>query len=681
MVSATTGIINSVAGGVNQYGYAGDGAPATSASLAYPFGIAVDGNGNIYIADNGNNVLRVVYMGGTQLTSLIATETSTTATAGYIYTIAGGQGIPTSGDGDGTLATTATLRAPVAVTVDSQGNVFISDSGDEAVRRVDAVSGIISTISVTGQTPSGLAVDASDNVYYGAANSCVVFQYNPLTAVTTTVAGNGNCGTALGDGGTSTAAALSAANAVAADGAGSLYILEPDGVRFVNANSSNLAFPQAQYGIVNPPQILTVADADILNYPFGSTAPVTMTPLISSVGATGPAMPAPFLTTAVVPLPAGAVADCGTVAMNLTPGQTCAIGFSVQTVTNGNYYGVAIYADNSVSLSGAPLTVNLSANVTGTAPTVSLIPGLLPPFQADTIGTASAPQILTLTNLSTTTPLAIKSIAATPGFAQTNNCGNALAAGAACTITVTFSTTTHGVLQSGSITVWDDATTGGGTQSAQVAGMGMVDPITISPAGPLTFTSVLNQSSAAQTVTLSNLGPVPLTIGNIFPGRNASNNGFSSTDNCFAPLPANTGPVASSCTISITYTPTTIIQQTQALTVSSNGTGNNVVNLTGNATVPTVVLSTSAIAFPNTTPGGAGSAEVTLTNTGNGPLTFCSQSTCTSGNAIQVSQFYFDGRISFRSLRPIAERYSTRASLATSGWASIRRCRDIFPQV
>ena len=86
MVNATTGLLNTVAGmplGNAGY-YTGDGGPATSAQLYNPHGLAVDGYGNLYIADTQNNVIRVVYTGGTPLASLIHTESGVTATAGNI---------------------------------------------------------------------------------------------------------------------------------------------------------------------------------------------------------------------------------------------------------------------------------------------------------------------------------------------------------------------------------------------------------------------------------------------------------------------------------------------------------------------------------------------------------------------------------------------------------------------
>jgi hypothetical protein len=620
MVNATTGLLNTVAGmplGNAGY-YTGDGGPATSAQLYNPHGLAVDGYGNLYIADTQNNVIRVVYTGGTPLASLIHTESGVTATAGNIYTIAGGQG-STSSSSDGPAISTS-LNQPNAVTVDSQGNVFILDAGDFAIRRVDAVSGTMSW-AYWGQQINGIAVDASDNIYFGLINTCAVNQYSLLISLpyaTTTVAGNGSC-VASGDAGNATTAGLSGVQAMVVDGTGSLYILEPDGVRYVNASVTSLAFPNANFGVQDPQQTVSIADADIQNYPLGSTAPSTMTPLTENTGTTGLVVTAPFQVVAPTSLPAGTV-DCGTLAMNLTPGQTCLAAVTVQSTTDGPVSSSATYPDNSVSFAGVPLAINLSATISGTAPTVTLTGGPLSFLGVPNTG-ASAAQNLTLTNLSTTTPLAINSIVASGAFAATSNCGSTLAAGSSCTISVTFTTTTTG-LQSGMVTVQDDATTGSGVQTASLSGNGAYPTATLT-GGPLSFTGVVQMGyGTAQTLTLANTSNVPLTIISINPNQYTVPP-FKETDNCGTLLAAN-----SSCTLSVTYAATATGLQTMTLTVTddaSSGGGTQTATLNGTGTAPLVNLSVSSIQFPLTAPGTTSAASiVTVTDTGNAPLTFCS---------------------------------------------------------
>jgi sugar lactone lactonase YvrE len=131
-VTAATGIITTVAGNGN-YGYFGDGGLATSATVSDPMGVAVDSAGDLLIADTSNNVVREV-----------------SAATGIITTVAGPGSpntIPYHYSGDGGPARSAALLSPYAVAFDSSGNIVIADTGNDAIRRVDATTGIINTIA------------------------------------------------------------------------------------------------------------------------------------------------------------------------------------------------------------------------------------------------------------------------------------------------------------------------------------------------------------------------------------------------------------------------------------------------------------------------------------------------------------------------------------------------------
>ncbi len=137
---STSGIISTVAGNGNS-GYSGDGGPATSAELGYPYGIAVDVNGNIYIADTYNNVVRKVTSSG------IITTIAGTGTAGF--------------SGDGGPATAAELNYPFKLALDAIGNLYIADDFNGRIRRV-GLDGTISTFSTLGGY--AVATDVSGNV-------------------------------------------------------------------------------------------------------------------------------------------------------------------------------------------------------------------------------------------------------------------------------------------------------------------------------------------------------------------------------------------------------------------------------------------------------------------------------------------------------------------------------------
>jgi hypothetical protein len=131
-IAMNTGIISTVAGNSQHYGWTGDGGPATSASLYGPIAIAVDSNGDVFISEKQNNVVRKI-----------------ASDSGYIYTVAG-TGNRTRGiagyAGDGGAATSALLREPAAIAVDAAGNLYIADAGNKRIRMVNGSDCSISTV-------------------------------------------------------------------------------------------------------------------------------------------------------------------------------------------------------------------------------------------------------------------------------------------------------------------------------------------------------------------------------------------------------------------------------------------------------------------------------------------------------------------------------------------------------
>ena len=213
------GTITTFAGtGAYGSGSFGDGGPATSAQLRNPYGVAVDGQGNVYIADHGHSRVRKVNPGGT------------------ITTFAG-TGVP-GFSGDGGRATAAKLISPRGLAVDGRGNVYISDRDNNRVRKVSP-GGTITTFAGTGESandgdgdggpatsariqhPEGMVVDPQGNVYIAAGSS--VRRVSPGGTITT-FAGGGRSNP--GDGGPATSAVLRAPDGVALDGIGNVYIAE-----------------------------------------------------------------------------------------------------------------------------------------------------------------------------------------------------------------------------------------------------------------------------------------------------------------------------------------------------------------------------------------------------------------------------------------------------------------------
>jgi uncharacterized protein YjiK len=219
-VVLSTGLISTVAGN-GTFGFSGDGGAATAAELEYPYGIAVDASGNLYIADSSNNRVREVL-----------------AATGVISTVAGGSyGFA----GDGGPATASRLYNPRGVALDSSGNLYIADTSNYRIREIVQASGIINTIAGNGFSsyggdggqataaalnyPQGVTVDSLGNLYIADSNNNRVRRINLSSGVITTVAGAGSSGYS-GDSGAATAAMLNSPRGVAVDAAGDLLIAD-----------------------------------------------------------------------------------------------------------------------------------------------------------------------------------------------------------------------------------------------------------------------------------------------------------------------------------------------------------------------------------------------------------------------------------------------------------------------
>jgi uncharacterized protein (TIGR03437 family) len=213
----TGGAISTVAGS-GTAGSGGDGGAAGSAQLNLPFGVAVDTAGNLYIAEFGNNRVRKV------------------AASGNISTLAG-TGV-NGFSGDGGQAGSAMLNGPQTVAVDSQGNVYVGDTANNRVRKV-APNGVITTVAGSGDAgysgdggaavnaqvgnPVAVAVDSAGNLFIADGSSRVRKVF--LSGIITTIAGSGTKGYS-GDGGSASNATLSGPSALAVNAAGSIWVAD-----------------------------------------------------------------------------------------------------------------------------------------------------------------------------------------------------------------------------------------------------------------------------------------------------------------------------------------------------------------------------------------------------------------------------------------------------------------------
>jgi uncharacterized protein (TIGR03437 family) len=283
----TGGIITAFAGTGKPSANLGDGGPANKASLNTPVGLDIDSAGNIYIADLANNRIRKV------------------DTAGIITTVAGSNAMGFGGDGG--KATDAMLNNPHGVAVDKAGNIYIADTNNFVVRKVNA-SGIITTLaglpgnpSIIGPAPEGtpaintplvspwdVRVDSVGNLYIAEWLGFRVRKVDQK-GIITTVAGDGKLGFS-GDGGLATSAMLTTPEGIRLDAAGNLYIADNQNNRVRKVGQPHAAPVVNALGVVNnasfAPGSNPVAPGSIAAV-FGSNMNDGSNVLFSSFGADG----------------------------------------------------------------------------------------------------------------------------------------------------------------------------------------------------------------------------------------------------------------------------------------------------------------------------------------------------------------------------------------------------------
>jgi uncharacterized protein (TIGR03437 family) len=272
------GIIATLAG-TGTPDYSGDGGPAASATLNYVSGVSADAAGNVYIADQGNSVIRKVTPGGIISTvagngpnggsKLVNGGQATSGALGDVAGIAadnlgnfyflsnfvvwkvnsagiasivagnGQMAVPSPSPGDGGPATAAGLANPLGIAVDAEGNLFIADTSNYRVRKVSP-QGVITTVAGNGTPgnsgdggpatsaaidyPGSLAVDSAGNLYFSDVFGNAIRKVS--NGIITTFAGSSANSGLSGDGGPAQSALLNQPIGVAADSAGNLYIAD-----------------------------------------------------------------------------------------------------------------------------------------------------------------------------------------------------------------------------------------------------------------------------------------------------------------------------------------------------------------------------------------------------------------------------------------------------------------------
>jgi hypothetical protein len=656
-VSIATGTITTVAGIPLMAGYAGDGRPATEATLNNPVAVAIDGAGNVYIADQGNNVIRKITAasgiistvaggahagsgidglgdGGAATSALlngpsdVALDAAANlyiadafhglirrvdAAAGVITAVAGGgSAAGIDGFGDGAAATQARLNNPIGIAVDASGNLYIADAGHSLVRFVNASTGVITAIAGNGSpgyngdwgpaanaelnNPSSVRVDAAGNVYIADLGNNAIRKVEAASGTITTIAGNG-AGGYYGDRGVSTAANLRSPSGLALDSAGNLYIADEANnvVRKVTFQSRVMGFGNTNIGLASPVQLVNVEN--IGNSALNFSA-VTVSPNFRQ-------QPSGYL-------------DCSA-SSRVPPGSNCTIGVAFVPATTSSLTGSVAVATNALNVPAIlPIATLNGTGVFGPVPNVALSAASLA-FGNHVVGVSSTLPPVIVTN-SGTAPLGFSGIwiAGTNAadFTIATTCGAVLTVQASCTVAVTFVPSAVGVR---SATLIFNDSVASSPQIVTLAGAGVLPAQASLNVSSMSFSGqTIGSSSAPQSLTLTNTGGVPLSISAInLSGQDAPD--FKLSTACPGVL-----AVGSTCKASVSFAPSAPGVRTALLSFASNDAiSPRMVVITGTGVgTPQIAVFPLSLNFGNQVRESKATQSVFITNRGTAALPF-----------------------------------------------------------
>jgi sugar lactone lactonase YvrE len=454
-LNLTSGILTTIAG-TGAPGFSGDNGPATSAQLDLPTALALDPQNNLYLADTRNHRIRRI-----------------DAVTGFITTIAGNgtQGF----SGDNAPAIAAAIDSPTGLALDASSNLYLADTHNHRIRRVDANTGLITTIAGTGSLgysgdsaqataatlalPHGLTLDAAGNLYFADTSNHRIRRIDAITGLITTIAGNGTQGFS-GDNGPATAAALDTPRDTTFSPTALLTLADTGNQRIRQIEAPASFQTMAGLGLTTP-GALTLSAPSVIAYGSGT---ITAT-LASSTPATGLVT---FLDTA----------NATTTTLAAVPLTTTTATLNTSTLPAGLHNITATYAgDQTHSSAQSPtfaLTItprqltanltpvtflygqpmpNIAATLTGLLPqdassfsatfasaAATLSPTGTYPFTASISGSAAGNYALTITPPNLTISPAPTQITLTDLLAP----GTTIAPGAAVTLTSHVAPTTAG---------------------------------------------------------------------------------------------------------------------------------------------------------------------------------------------------------------------------------------------
>jgi sugar lactone lactonase YvrE len=583
----------------------------SAVTTVVPSGIAVDGAGNVYIGDvSTREVIRETPVaGGGYNPSIVSTfpdvdtffpvavDSLNNVYAGAFATVL--EETPSGNTYTGITLGTINSVPLYEMAVDGGGNVFVASSN--AV--VEIGSAHVPSVSFASTPVGSTSSDSPQTVTIENSGTGALIFPMPSSGNNPSISSNFSLGSLT----TCPVVSSSSGPGTLSPGATCIYSVSfspttpgpVSGALVVTDNSSNATNPYATQSIS-----LSGTATGQAQVPTATLSATSLTFASQTDGTTSSAQTLTLTNSGTAVLTIASIAASGDFAQTHTCGATLAIGASCTISVTftptaaGSRTGSITIAD---SATGSPQIVALSG--TGIAPTSGIIisPAVLT-FASATVGTMSAVQTLTLTNPGTAA-LSVTSIVVSGDFALTQNCGSSVAAGAHCTLSVTFTPTAAGT-RTGAVTITDNAN--GSPQTVALSGTGAVSAVTaptvtLSPTS-LTFAPQADGiTSAAQTVTLTNSGTAALSVTSI-----TASGDFALTSNCGSSVAAG-----GNCTISVTFTPTAAGTRTGIVTITDNANGSpQTVALSGGGEGVSISTVSTGITIPSV--GGSGTAAIQL---------------------------------------------------------------------
>ncbi len=460
-----TGTITTIAGTGTQ-GFSGDNAAATTAQLDLPTALALDTNNNLYFADTGNHRIRKISANG------VITTIAGTGTQGF--------------SGDNALATSTAIDSPTGLALDSNNNLYFADTHNHRIRKITAATGIITTIAGTGAPgfsgdtaaatsatlalPHGITIDPAGNLYLADTQNHRIRRIDATTGIITTVAGDGTQ-TFAGDGGPAIAASLDTPRATAVSPSTLLTLADTGNqrIRQLTAAPAPATTIQTIAGLgLTTPGALTLTAPSVIAYGTGqltatlaatTTATGTITFLDKTTTLGTASLTANTATFPTTNLPAGLhtltatyagdqthlAAQSPAITITITPHQLTATVAPINILYGQPIPGISATLTGILQQDAS----NVSATFTTTASTLS--PAGTYPITATLTGPAAgnyaiAPTVATLTIKPAPVLVTLSNLVAPPS------------AGSSITLTAHVATTTSGT-PTGSVTLLDATTT------------------------------------------------------------------------------------------------------------------------------------------------------------------------------------------------------------------------------